>query len=133
MRISDRSSDVCSSDLATRCITGAEQLLCNRHRINTGDARRRRLRGKVRGEIGDVFVRQSRSLRLHQRILALAGLEAMQLLADVVRALSGQLRPFRIGAVAAGAVTGRAGSGLGGTPLDAAVRERMLGDRKSGG
>src|SRR3546814_2215359 len=81
MRISDRSSDVCSSDLATRCITGAEQLLCNRHRINTGDARRRRLRGKVRGEIVDVFVRQSRSLRLHQRILALAGLEAMQLLA----------------------------------------------------
>src|SRR3546814_5108226 len=34
-----------------------------------------------------------------------------------------QLRPFRIGAVAAGAVTGRAGSGLGGTRLDARSEE----------
>src|SRR3546814_17436038 len=48
---------------ATRCITGAEQLLCNRHRIKPGDALRRRLRGQVRGELGDVLARQSRSLR----------------------------------------------------------------------
>src|SRR3546814_7859838 len=47
---------------ATRCITGAEQLLCNRHRINTGDARRRRLRGKVRGERSEEHTSELQSL-----------------------------------------------------------------------
>src|SRR5262245_1816179 len=60
----------------------------------------RLLSREIRCEIDHVLVRQRRCHRRHDRIVALAILEVFQLLNEISLALTGEIRPLGIGAVA---------------------------------
>src|SRR5271166_3126526 len=92
--------------------------------------------GDLTVEIGSyvrhVLGTQGRRHRKHDGVLALAVLEVLQLLDDVIRPQAREARPLSVGTVAVCAVTGLADGGLGGTGLGVAGRQRGIADEHAG-
>src|SRR5207342_516451 len=107
-----------------------------RDRGLVGDAGRALLGGEVGTDVAHVLRAQRGSHRGHDRALALAGLEQVQLARDVALVLAGEARVLRVGGVAIGAVAGGAGAGLGLAGLGIAPGGRLFvgerGDRGRG-
>src|SRR3546814_6516729 len=88
MRISDWSSDVCSSDLAKdRAKVGKDAI----ERFMIRPLRVLGRGGEERGDIGDVLIGQARCLRVHRAVRAVTALVLVQCGGDVFRRLAAKL------------------------------------------
>ena len=103
-------------------ITGLIDVLRRWHQRFVGDIGFDLLAGEIGAEVQHVLLRQRRRHAEHDRIHALAGLEQRQLLRDVLRMLSGNLRVLRVDTVAVNSMAGGAYGRLGLTGSGIATR-----------